>query len=61
MKHYNPVHNVIKTAIESFKADSSMISYEDIYYVAGMRTIHEELGKLFEKDNPKFKSNLWEL
>ena len=61
MRHYNRIHNVIKTSIESFKNDSTMISDEDIYYIAGMRTIHDNLGKLFEKDNPKFKSNLWEL
>jgi hypothetical protein len=61
MRHYNPIHALIKSTIDGFKADSNMISLEDLNYVAGMEVLHAELGAMFKKDNPKFKPELWEL
>ena len=61
MRHYNRIHALIKSTVDGFEADSNMISNEDISYIAGMHTIHAELGAMFQKDNAKFKSNLWEL
>ena len=61
MRHYNAIHEVIKQNIDGFKADSNMISESDIAYIAGMEVLHDELGKLFAGDNPKFKASLWAL
>ena len=32
-----------------------------LYYLIGIQSLHEALGKMFEKDNPNFKPELWEL
>jgi hypothetical protein len=62
MRHYNPIHALIKSTIDGFKADSNMISDEDISYIAGMQVLHDELGAMFKEDNPtKFKPELWKL
>ena len=61
MRHYNRIHELIKSTIEDFENDSNMISLQDVSYIAGMHTIHAELGAMFQKDNAKFKSQLWEL
>ena len=61
MRHYNKIHALIKSNIDGFKADSNMISLEDLNYVAGMEVLHDELGAMFKKDNPKFKPELWKL
>ena len=61
MRHYNRIHALIKSNIDGFKADSNMISVEDLMYIAGMEVLHDELGAMFEKDNPKFKPELWKL
>ena len=61
MRHYNPIHALIKSNIDGFKADSNMISLEDLMYIAGMEVLHDELGKMFKKDNPKFKPEMWKL
>ena len=61
MRHYNPIHALIKSNIDGFKADSNMISLEDLMYIAGMEVLHDELGKMFQKDNPKFKPEMWKL
>ena len=61
MRHYNRIHELIKSTIQGFESDSNMISDEDINYVAGMHTIHNQLGAMFQKDNPKFKPELWKL
>ena len=61
MRHYNKIHALIKSNIDGFKADSNMISDEDISYIAGMEVLHDELGIMFQKDNAKFKPELWKL
>jgi len=66
MKHYNAIHALIKKQINEHKKDCNLIngvpiSDTDLYYLVGIQRIHDELGKLFEKDNPKFKSDLWDL
>lgn len=66
MRHYNPIHELIKKQIDSHKKDCNLkngipISDNDLCYLIGMQNLHEELGKMFEKDNPNFKPELWEL
>ena len=66
MRHYNAIHAVIKQNIAEFKQDCNCIngvpiSNEDLYYLAGIENVHNELGKLFADDNPNFKANLWAL
>ena len=61
MRHYQRIKDLIKSNIDGFKADSNMISLEDLNYIAGMEVLHAELGAMFEKDNPKFKPELWSL
>ena len=66
MRHYNPIHALIKKKINSHIKDCNTkngipISDNDLYYLVGMERIHEELGTMFQKDNPKFKPELWKL
>ena len=61
MRHYQRIKDLIKSNIDGFKADSNMISVEDLMYIAGMEVLHDELGTMFKKDNPKFKTELWKL
>ena len=61
MHHYNKIHALIKSNIDGFKADSNMISNEDVSYVAGMQVLHDQLGAMFQKDNPNFKPELWKI
>jgi hypothetical protein len=61
MRHYNKIHALIKSTVDGFKADSNMISLEDINYIAGMSVLHDQLGAMFHEDNPNFKPELWKL
>ena len=66
MRHYNAIHAVIKNEIKEHKQNCNLIngvpvSNEDMYYLIGMKCIHEKLGELFANDNPKFKAELWDL
>jgi len=61
MRHYIRIHELIKSTIQGFESDSNMISDEDINYVAGMRTIHDKIGIMFQKDNARFNPQLWKL
>jgi hypothetical protein len=47
MRHYNKIHALIKSNIDGFKADSNMISLEDLNYVAGqMGSLANDSGTL---------------
>ena len=66
MKHYNPIHDLFKKHIKGFKDDCNLINGipiddRDMYYLVGVKRMHELLGELFAKDNSKFNSNLWDL
>ena len=66
MKHYNPIHAVIKKEVKAHLNSCTLkngvpVSNEDMYYLIGMKCIHEKLGELFANDNPNFKGKLWEL
>lgn len=65
-KHYNSIHELFKKHIKDFKDECNLIngipiSDNDLYYLAGVQRIHEELAELFAKDNSKFNTNLWDL
>ena len=66
MRHYNRIKALIKKQIDTHKKDCNLkngipISDNDLYYLVGIESIHAELGAMFEKDNPKFKPELWKL
>ena len=65
-QHYNAIKDVIVKSIKDHKNDCNLkngipTNDNDLYVIVGMYSIHEKLGKLFEKDNPKFKQGIWKL
>jgi len=65
-RHYNAIKEVIVKSIIDHKNDCNLkngipINDNDLYVIVGMQSIHDELGKLFKKDNPKFKQGIWDL
>ena len=65
-RHYNAIKEVIVKSIKDHKNDCHLkngvpINDNDLYVIVGMQSIHEDIGKLFEKDNPKFKQSIWKL
>ena len=66
MRHYNRIHALIKKQINEHKKDCTLkngipVSENDLYFLIGMERLHDELGNMFKKDNPKFKPELWQL